>query len=232
MKTKSAQRSAKAELSREVVVERALALGDAEGLEAVTIRRLAQEFGVTPMALYWHVQNKDELLAAMGDTFFTGLAASVDGSGAWTERLRRVMLALVGALRRHPGSASLAEQRVLACDDGRELAEETLALLRAEGFSIVAATDIARTAMQTAVMLVIGQAGAEIGVPVEERDAVRAAKNAALAALPRDRFPNLVAHADAFTDCADVEGYYDFGVELFVAGVQQLGRKVAAESSA
>ena len=39
----------------------------------MTIRRIAQEFGVTPMALYWHVKNKDELLAAMGDRSSTGL---------------------------------------------------------------------------------------------------------------------------------------------------------------
>ena len=38
----------------------------------MSIRRLGQEFGVTPMALYWHVQNKDELLAAMGDRIFAG----------------------------------------------------------------------------------------------------------------------------------------------------------------
>src|SRR5215469_5319588 len=49
-------------LSRAAVVERALALSDADGLEAVTIRRLATELGVSPMALYWHFRTKDELL--------------------------------------------------------------------------------------------------------------------------------------------------------------------------
>ena len=48
-------------LSKEVVVECGLALADAEGLEALTIRRLATELGVTPMALYWHFRNKEEL---------------------------------------------------------------------------------------------------------------------------------------------------------------------------
>jgi len=49
-------------LSREAIVVGAIALADAEGLDAVTIRRLAQEHGVTPMAMYWHFSDKDSLL--------------------------------------------------------------------------------------------------------------------------------------------------------------------------
>src|SRR4028119_2254718 len=52
-------------LTPQAVVEGALALADAEGLGAVTIRRLAKELGVTPMALYWHFRSKDELLEGM-----------------------------------------------------------------------------------------------------------------------------------------------------------------------
>jgi AcrR family transcriptional regulator len=58
-KTAEAERT---KLSRAAVVDRALWLADAEGVEALTIRRLAQELGVTPMALYWHFRNKEELI--------------------------------------------------------------------------------------------------------------------------------------------------------------------------
>src|SRR5580704_14285830 len=68
----------KSELSRLAIVDRALEIADAEGRDAITIRRLAQDFGVTPMALYWHVANKDELLAAMGDRFFDHVADVAD----------------------------------------------------------------------------------------------------------------------------------------------------------
>src|SRR6266536_2501030 len=61
----------KARLSKSAVVGRALALADAEGLDALTVRRLAQELGVTPMALYWHFRSKEELL--------TGLATQIWG---------------------------------------------------------------------------------------------------------------------------------------------------------
>jgi AcrR family transcriptional regulator len=216
----------KADLSRGAIIERALAIADEEGLEAVTIRRIAQEFGVTPMALYWHVPNKDELLAAMGDSFYVGLfEAAAAASGSWDRQLRTIVDCLIDALRVHPASAALAMQRTLACDDGRKLAEHTLDLLRNAGFTVAQAADVARTALQTAIMLVTQQAGEEPQVAAEERDAVLAAKRAALAGLPADRFPRLVEAADALTDCADEKAYFDFGVDLFVSGVRALHRR-------
>ena len=220
MKTKSAVRPAREDLSRDVVVERALSIADVEGLEAVTIRRLAQEFGVTPMALYWHVSNKDELLEAMGDRLFEGLRVdAIANTGPWPQQLRRVVAALVAALRTHPAAAELAAARVLQCAEGRELAEHTLSMLRAAGFSVTQAADIARHAMMTAVMLVTQQAG-EPTMAADQRDAITAAKRAALVALAPDQFPHLVEAADALTDCADDAAYFQFGVDLFVRGVE------------
>src|SRR5215472_898193 len=54
-------------LTRAAVVDRALRLADADGLEALTIRKLAAELGVTPMALYWHFRSKDELLEGLAE---------------------------------------------------------------------------------------------------------------------------------------------------------------------
>jgi AcrR family transcriptional regulator len=70
-------------LDREAVVDAALRIADAEGLEVVTIRRLAHELSVTPMALYWHFKDKDRLLAAVADRLWeetaTGLDRALDG---------------------------------------------------------------------------------------------------------------------------------------------------------
>ena len=82
--------AAKSDLSRDRIVERALSVMDAEGPDAVTIRRIAQEFGVTPMALYWHVANKDELLAAMGDALLAGVTPP-PATGPWPTQLRGVV---------------------------------------------------------------------------------------------------------------------------------------------
>ncbi|MEP7019255.1 MAG: TetR/AcrR family transcriptional regulator C-terminal domain-containing protein [Pseudonocardiales bacterium] len=207
------------ELTRAAIVDRSLAIADAEGIGAITVRRIAQEFGVTPMALYWHVKSKDELLDAMGDRFFDDLDP-IPADGDWAERLRGAVASLVAALRHHPGAAHLAAPRVMNSPAGRDLAEQTLALLRAEGFSVPQAADIARHAMQTAVMLVANEAGAEPNAAAEMRADLLATKRNALKALPIERYPHLVEAADAMTDCEDVEGYYEFGVDMFVAGAR------------
>ena len=62
------------------IVERAIALADAGGIEAVTIRRLARELGVTPMALYWYFRNKDELLDGMAARLLESVDLPVDAS--------------------------------------------------------------------------------------------------------------------------------------------------------
>ena len=225
MSLTTTSRRGKADLSRGAVVRRALALADEEGLDAVTIRRLAADFGVTPMALYWHVENKDELLAAMGDAFFDGIVERIPRTGRWDEQMHGIVMVLVQTLREHPTSAELAMPRALACDDGRELAEHALDLLRRAGFGVVDAAEIARRALQTAISLVTQQAGEEYQSPADERDEIRVAKRAALAGLSEDRFPRLVEAADALTNCLDEDAYFDFGVDMFVAGVRALRRR-------
>ena len=63
---------AKPKLGRDTVMDAAMAIADAEGLDAVTIRRIATGLSVTPMALYWHFKDKDALLAAMADRMWEG----------------------------------------------------------------------------------------------------------------------------------------------------------------
>ena len=59
-------------LSRDAILDRALAIADADGVDALSVRRLARELGVTPMALYWHFENKEALLHALGDRLLAG----------------------------------------------------------------------------------------------------------------------------------------------------------------
>src|SRR5258707_15683849 len=64
-------------LSRPAVVDRALALADRAGVDALTIRRLATELGVTPMALYWHFRSKEELIAGVADRIWGEIRTAV-----------------------------------------------------------------------------------------------------------------------------------------------------------
>ncbi len=208
-----------------MVVEQALAVADAEGLDAVTIRRLAADLGVTPMALYWHVASKDELLAAMGDQLFTGLPPHTDPAFPWPDQLRELVGALVAALRAHPAAAALAAPRVLQNDEGRELTERALQLLRATGFPVGQAAQIAHHLLRAAISLVIEsevieQAGAGASLDPGQRAEALRLKRLALLGLPQQRFPHLVEAADALTDCADEEAYYNFGIELLIVGIE------------
>lgn len=208
------------ELTRDAAVEVALTMADTDGLVTLTIRRLAQHFGVTPMALYWHFKNKDELLDAMGDAVYAAVRLPPPDERDWVEQYGDLLRALLAALRAHPGAVELAGRRVLYNDAGRELTERALALLRRAGLSVPASADIARNSLQTTMMLVSAEPGAERGAAPEERSEVLRRKKAALAGLPTDRFPHLVECAAALVDCDDSAVYYRNGLALFLSGVQ------------
>src|SRR3954453_3741697 len=136
----------KRQLTPGVVVERALALADSGGLGEVTIRRLARDLGVTPMALYWHFRNKDELLDAMMGRVFAEVDLALDESATWLEQFRALMDSLAGALRGHPGVGPLFATRTSSSKSSLRMTEVALDTLRRGGFSPTEATQVARHA--------------------------------------------------------------------------------------
>jgi TetR/AcrR family transcriptional regulator, tetracycline repressor protein len=220
----------KVELSRAAIVERALTVMDAEGPDAITIRRIANEFGVTPMALYWHVANKDELLAAMGDALLADVEPPETG-GHWSAQLRAVVEVLIENLARHPAAAELVLPRVLITEPGLRITEFTLALLEDAGFSRAQAADLARMALQTAMMLVTQLPGSESQAAREEREVLLAEKRAYVEGLPADVYPHVRAAAVALTACEDESAYYFFGVDLYIEGAKALLRKVKRDAA-
>src|SRR6185437_5034921 len=99
--TKAAMAPAKAaqvertRLSRSAVVDRAIELADAEGVDALTIRRLATELGVTPMALYWHFRSKEELITGLADRIWGEIRTDVDPALPWQDQLRGIFGSLI-----------------------------------------------------------------------------------------------------------------------------------------
>lgn len=223
--TPRAATTTKSDLSRAAIVERALTVMDTDGPDAVTIRRIAQEFGVTPMALYWHVANKDELLAAMGDALLAEVVTP-EPAGSWSAQLRAVVEALVAGMSPHPAAAELVLPRILVAEPGLRITEFTLALLEDAGFSPEQAADLARMGLQTAMMLVAQRPGAESQAARDERDALLAEKRAHIENLPADRYPHVRAAAVTLTDCDDEDAYYGFGIDLYIEGAQALLRRV------
>jgi TetR/AcrR family transcriptional regulator, tetracycline repressor protein len=211
---------AASKLSKAAVVERALALADELGLEALTIRRLAQELGVTPMALYWHFRSKEALLAGLGDRVWAEVDIDLDPATDWPAQLRGLMESLVAMLRAHPSASQLLLAGEKLHGEASVLATETaLAVLRRGGFSAAQASEIARNALLTALMLVLGEPGFNPAVSPEERTENMRQTRIRLAMLPPDRFPCVVEAAGPLTDCDDPDFHYQFGVDMFIAGV-------------
>src|SRR5258708_20136966 len=104
--TKSSE-AERTKLSRSAVVGRALALADSAGLEALTIRRLATELGVTPMALYWHFRSKEELIAGVADRIWGEIRTDVDRASPWPDQLRLMLESLIVVLRSHASASAL-----------------------------------------------------------------------------------------------------------------------------
>src|SRR4051794_21534783 len=97
-------------LSRERVLRAAVGLADDAGLEALSMRHLAQELGVVPMALYKHVASKEELLDGMVDVIVAEIDPPVDGTG-WKDAVRQRVLSARQALLRHPRAPQVIESR-------------------------------------------------------------------------------------------------------------------------
>jgi AcrR family transcriptional regulator len=211
-------------LTKQVVVERALALGDAEGLDALTIRRLATELGVTPMALYWHFRNKEELLAALGDQVWSELDTDIDTAAPWHLQMRGLMESLLQVLRSHPCASQLILQGEKQSDAALAASETALEVLRRGGFGPEHAAAITRNALWTGLMLTMSEPGFHLAMTEAERAEEQRKVRIRLALLPPDRYPCLVEAAGPMS-AGDPEFHYRFGVDLFIAGVQAMAAR-------
>jgi AcrR family transcriptional regulator len=219
----------RARLSKDAVVDRALALGDALGLEAVTIRRLAQELGVTPMALYWHFRSKEELLAALGDRVWAEIDIDVAGIDGWAGQVRHLLESLVSVLRAHPcASQLLISGQKLHGEASMRVTETALEALSRGGLDPDRASEIARSALWTGLTLVMGEAGYDPALSAAERVEQQRQRMIQLAMLPPDKFPRLVAAAGPMTSCDDPEFHYEFGIDLFISGVEAVAKRASS----
>jgi len=216
-------------LSKAAVVERGLALADAEGLEAVTIRRLAAELGVTPMALYWHFRNKDELLTGLAEAVWAELDLRVDPRDDWADQLRGLLTSLVRVLRRHPSASQLLVGSEKRMGEAAMVASETtLEVLQRGGFDLEYSAAIMKNALFTGVMLAMSEPGFEPGMTETERAEHLRQTRVRLSLLPPDRFPLVVAAAGPITACDDPDFHYQLGIDMFIAGVQALSQRAVA----
>jgi TetR/AcrR family transcriptional regulator, tetracycline repressor protein len=215
----------RARLSKHAVVSRALTLADTEGLNALTIRRLAAELGVTPMALYWHFRSKEELLKGLSDQVWSEIDVDVDAAAPWSQQLRGLLESLVSVLRAHPSAPHLVLDHEKNSPAAIKATEITLEVLRGAGFGPAHASEIARGTLWQGLMLVMSESGLESGtgppLPAVERAECLRANHVRLATLPIGTYPRVVECALPMTS-TDPELHYRFGIDLFIAGVEAM----------
>jgi len=131
-----AARKRRAPLTRERVLAEAVALADVDGLEALSMRALADRLGVVPMALYKHVRDKEALLDGMVETVLAEVPAAPQAPGpAWKAAARARVLDTRRALQRHPWAWRALETRTAPSPAMLDHMEAMLRILRAGGLS-------------------------------------------------------------------------------------------------
>lgn len=125
----------RASLNRERVLHAAVALADAHGADALTMRNLAKDCGVEAMSLYNHVSNKDDLLDGMVDLVFGEIEVPAE-VGDWKGAMRARAISTRAALSRHRWAVGLMESRRHPGPEGLRVREAVLGCLRGAGFSL------------------------------------------------------------------------------------------------
>lgn len=125
----------RARLSRERVLQGAVAVADKGGIAALTIRSLATELGVKPMSVYHHVANKEEILDGIVDTVFSEIALPEIG-GDWHEEMWKRAASAREAMRRHPWAIGLVETRTGPGPATLKHHDAVIGTLRKAGFSV------------------------------------------------------------------------------------------------
>jgi len=128
--------SERAGVRRQQIVDAAVALADAEGLEAVSMRRLAEQLGIGTMTLYSYVSSKDELLDLMRDEVSREMLLPEPLPGDWRDALRQISVRTRDALEAHPWHLDAQPQRPRRRINAMRHIEQSLAVVEMLGVDL------------------------------------------------------------------------------------------------
>jgi AcrR family transcriptional regulator len=219
-------------ISREAIVAAAIRLLDAEGLDALSMRRIADELGTGAASLYWHVGSKDGLLDLVFDQVIGEVEVPDPDPDHWQEQLKQLARAQRAVSLRHPYVVRISIGRIPMGPNALRYSERALGILRAGGLPPRLAVQASHLLIATINGFTLDETGVgdpvgDPGMQADQRQAADMARDY-LAALPPQRFPNLVTLADEFS-YADPDERFELLIDIFVDG---LARRAAAASQA
>jgi AcrR family transcriptional regulator len=218
---RKARAAPRAPLSRDAIVEAALRLVDAEGLEATSMRRVAEDLGTAPSALYWHVRNKHELLQFVLDRVVGEIELPEVDPERWQEQLKLLAREMRRVLTNHRDIARVTLGSIPVGPNILRVIEWMHELLRRAGlpdrtvalFGDLAALYVGAYAFEESIGLA-SPTGEDL--PPEQ---VLAMLGEFWASLPPERFPHTLALTnELFAGGPDER--FEFGLDVIVRGLE------------
>ena len=206
-------------LDADAIARAALAMLDEEGLEALSMRRLAERLGAGTMTLYGYFRSKEELLDA-------AVAAAVEDfvapprTGRFRDDMRAVTFAVRDVLLKHPTLPRVRGQEPLLQPQAFRMSEVTMQVLLDAGFPL----EEAGRAFRVLFTYVFGEA---LFSPHDPTPEARRAARAALLTLPEDEFPAMTAVADRMAEALGGPEQFTYGLERLLDGLEARLREVA-----
>jgi len=205
-------------LSKERVLRGAMDVADAGGLDALTIRSLAQRLGAKPMSVYYYVANKDEILDGIVDIVFGEIELPVVG-GDWRAEMGRRARSARATLRQHPWAIRLMESRTSPGPLSLRHHDTVIATLQTAGLS----DELTAHAYALLDSFTYGFALQEASLPFEGSDSVADIAEPIMARFSTGEYPHMVQMA---TDYYLQPGYdfgdeFDWGLDLILDGLDR-----------
>jgi AcrR family transcriptional regulator len=210
-------------------VEAAFAIVDAEGLDGLSMRRLAQRLGTGAASLYAHVSGRPELLQLLLDRVAAEVRVPDPEPARWQDQVREVGHALRDALLPHRDLAGAALANIPTGDNTMVFTERLLAILRAGGVPDRLAAMFIDKLPQLVVVDVYE--GSLFGQRVAREPEYFAQLMAYWQALPPERFPNFAAIVGDISPMEEADGAdegearFSFGLDLLVLGLAALAAR-------
>lgn len=209
----------RARLDRLRIVDAAIGIADGAGLDAASMRAVAEHLGVTPMALYKHIDNRSQLIDEMLDRVLEDLQEAPGGAN-WRETVRARILASRDILREHPWAREAIESRPLATPRVLAHMDSLMAAMFEGGLS----ADLIHHAMHALSTRMWGFTRDVLPTPQapdDPRERARAMSEFSLTYPAIVRMATTAPHAGA---ACDDEAEFDFALDLLLDGIERRHR--------
>jgi AcrR family transcriptional regulator len=217
-------------LTRAIIIDTALGIVDREGLDGLSMRRVAQDLNTGPATLYAHVANKEELLDLLLDRVSSEVTVPEPDPGRWQEQLRDVMRGLYRVLGRHGDIARVALAAVPTGPNTLRISDRMLGILLAGGVPAqIAAWSIDRLFLYVSAdafegSLHVAKQWSSGQTPEEYYAGFVGQLHSYFASLPAEHFPNIAANVEELTSGGG-DARFEFGLDMLIQGIAALARK-------